>query len=595
MSSSYTLKFSDPTTSTFIVVQGTSVGTGKNNYDTSLELVGPGYVNFGQAVGQNFVRLLENFSSPFPPLNPIKGQLWYDTSNPDRYVLRINNGSVTSSRWPAANGIYQQPNDPYVEYPSNIKEGDVWVDTSVNQLKIRYATGWTLVGPGTEAGANKSGSEAVTLQSNTGSSYPVILNWVDGKVVEVISYRDFTPRTVIEGFSTIKAGTNLTSKNYAKYNGVAERASALELPNGLLVRASEVLKNRAPTQTHTGTFVIESGIGLVVKSANNAETLRAYTTSSGGTLKAFADFSNTASNSTFKVGITDLSYAMFNSNGTVGINTSTASATLDVHGAGKFLNTLTVATTAPTALSVGGGIVAGGPISAAGARVTGYMTVTNILTLGASGSGVIINPIIDDVYDLGTTSTRFRHIYASGVGSIGTTKFYGTLTGAASLLHTERAFSVSGQVTSTIVQFNGATDVVLTATITASAISGQTKTETTTATQTLLVLNTSTTAAGTLEKVSKKTFLSDVYPYMVPPGSIIPWGKSTAPTDLKPDGKYSWLLCNGSPYNRNDYSDLFAVISTNYGTTSPPAGQFFVPTYTASDNNGRPLYYIIKT
>ena len=47
--------------------------------------------------------------------------------------------------------------------------------------------------------------------------------------------------------------------------------------------------------------------------------------------------------------------------------------------------------------------------------------------------------------------------------------------------------------------------------------------------------------------------------------------------------------------NRNDYSDLFAVISTNYGTTSPPPGQFFVPTYTASDNNGRPLYYIIKT
>jgi microcystin-dependent protein len=36
------------------------------------------------------------------------------------------------------------------------------------------------------------------------------------------------------------------------------------------------------------------------------------------------------------------------------------------------------------------------------------------------------------------------------------------------------------------------------------------------------------------------------------------WAGSTAPT--------GWLLCNGAAVSRTTYSDLFAVISTTYGT-----------------------------
>lgn len=582
---SYTLRFSDPNTSSVILVEGTSVGPGKNNYDTTLELVGPGYTNFGQASAQNFLKLLENFASPYPPLNPIKGQLWYDTSNPDRYMLRINNGTLTSSRWPSANGIYQQSNDPYVEYPNNIKEGDVWVDTSVNQLKIRYSTGWTLVGPGTQAGANKSGSEAVTVPSNTGTDYPVILNWVDGKVVEIISYNNFTPRTTIEGFSVIKAGTNLTNKNSAKYNGIAERAAALELPNGTVVPASNVLKNRSVTQTHTGTFIVESNDGLVTKPTNSNETINVYAKSIGGTIKGYVDFSNTSNNATFKIGIKDNSYMLFSSNGNAGIGILTPSAAWHVNGTGKFASTLTIDSIADLALSVGGGATFGGPITADSGRINGLFTVTDTITLGTSGSGVILNPNIDDQYDLGTTSTRFRSIFAKEIGSIGSTRFYGTLTGSASLLETSRNFSVSGQINSSPVPFNGSTNVVLTATITASAISAQTVTDTTTVTQTLVVLNTATTAAGNLEKISKKSFLSDVYPYILLPGMINLYGASTAPS--------GFLLCNGTAYPQTSYPDLFAIIGTTYGSAAP--GTFRVPNMTPISATPGTVNYIIKT
>ena len=70
---------------------------------TDLTLVGRNYKGYGEAFNENFVSLLENFASTSAPSNPLKGQLWFDTSD-DR--LKIYDG--TSFR--TAGGPIVSPN-----------------------------------------------------------------------------------------------------------------------------------------------------------------------------------------------------------------------------------------------------------------------------------------------------------------------------------------------------------------------------------------------------------------------------------------------------------------------------------------------------
>lgn len=58
--------------------------------NTSLSLVGVNASGYAQAIGQNFVYMLENFSSPTPPMHPLVGQIWHDSS---AGVYRSFNGS----------------------------------------------------------------------------------------------------------------------------------------------------------------------------------------------------------------------------------------------------------------------------------------------------------------------------------------------------------------------------------------------------------------------------------------------------------------------------------------------------------------------
>jgi len=616
MASSYTLTFSDPYKTDTVVVPSATGGSGKNNYDTSLELVGPGYTNYGQSYAQNFLKLLENSASPYPPESPIEGQLWYDTSDPTRKVLRINNGTDISSRWPTASGVFQQPNDPAVQFGQTLKDGDVWIDTANSQLKIRSSTEWTLVGPSLGSGTTKTGSEFANIESNTGATYPVILNWVGGNVVEIIAYNAFTPRSVIEGFSTLGTGTNLTSKVPARYNGTAEKAASLVVTNNTTLRAIDLMRNNVTSQTHTGTLTVNSVNGLYVQNSNYNQTVQIYSGVSGG----FVTFSDVTK--PFNLGFSaGPSIKLDPINGVLGINTSTTalSPTLDVYGSGRFTGALSLTSTSPSALSISGGVsvtnsaTIGGSIS-----ILGTTTATGKLTVGSTASsGIIIQPGRHDAYDIGSTSTRFRSIYAATVGySIGigdastaTTIFYGRLVGTATRLETNRNFSITGQVSAGAVTFNGTSNVNLVTTLARGAIASQSTTATSVPTHTLLVLNTSTSTSS-LEQISKVNFLADVYSSLtninssltnivsslttvysyMPTGAIMAYGNASAPT--------GFLLCNGSSVSTSTYSSLYSLIGYTYGGSG---STFNLPNMSTSTyvstgtSTGTFIKYIIKT
>ena len=52
-----------------------------NTSATSLALVGRAVNGYGESENENYVFLLENFANDTPPLQPILGQLWYDSDN----------------------------------------------------------------------------------------------------------------------------------------------------------------------------------------------------------------------------------------------------------------------------------------------------------------------------------------------------------------------------------------------------------------------------------------------------------------------------------------------------------------------------------
>lgn len=70
-----------------------------NVNSTSLNLPGKGRVDYGEHYNENLVRMLEHFSSPTAPANPIRGQIWYNLlSTPP--ALGVFSSNQTSTGWP---------------------------------------------------------------------------------------------------------------------------------------------------------------------------------------------------------------------------------------------------------------------------------------------------------------------------------------------------------------------------------------------------------------------------------------------------------------------------------------------------------------
>jgi hypothetical protein len=63
---------------------------------TTLGLPGRNYAGYGNVLNTNFVHLLENFANDTPPAHPLKGQLWYDTSDGKLKVCPADGTTVTS-------------------------------------------------------------------------------------------------------------------------------------------------------------------------------------------------------------------------------------------------------------------------------------------------------------------------------------------------------------------------------------------------------------------------------------------------------------------------------------------------------------------
>lgn len=116
----------------------------------SLNLIGKNQPVYGKEQNENFLHLLENFSSPTPPEHPTIGQIWFEKV--------LIDGAYTGSY---NLKVYVDPtsDDPWVKIPqvvvSSIQPeervsviGDMWYDTENHEFKIYDGeNGWLKIGP----------------------------------------------------------------------------------------------------------------------------------------------------------------------------------------------------------------------------------------------------------------------------------------------------------------------------------------------------------------------------------------------------------------------------------------------------------------
>ena len=192
-------------------------GTVDNTLD--ITLIGKNYAGYGQALNDDLVWLLENFSNTTPPLRPISGQLWFDATTTN---LKINVYEQVNNQWKTL-----AINNVSTSQPTAPTTGDMWYDETNNQLKIFNGASYDLVGPQSVTGKGITQMQSVSLTDteSTPGTHAVQLAYANGTILFIVSKEQFSPNPAIAGFPVIYPG--ITINDQAKFNGTATNADNL--------------------------------------------------------------------------------------------------------------------------------------------------------------------------------------------------------------------------------------------------------------------------------------------------------------------------------------------------------------------------------
>lgn len=575
---SYQVKFSD-TTKTPITVNDQTL-----NQDRSISFVGKNYAGYSQAIAENFLHLLENFAKSTQPTNPVTGQLWYDTTVGENNQLKLFDGS----RWVAAGNVKKATTQPTTSVI-----GDLWVDTDNQQLFLYNGTSWILVGPQYSTG-QKTGAEVELISDTLGDTVrPVVTLFVKDERVAIISERQFTPKSTLEGFTTLKQGINLSTKNFNsttlgnKFWGVAEKADAL-IVGSATVAASNFLRSDQTSTTNFG-LNVRNNAGISI-----GDDLSLSVGIDGNSATFFNKISGSSIDFKLKSSAATSTVLRIDSSQRVGINKTNPDESLDVVGNIKTNGQIIVTNTQD---STG--------INTGSIRTTGGASINKKLFVGENlevdGNSILKNalPKTDSSFNVGSQSVRWNNIFANRVGQPENelagkpaTNFFGNFNGfltgnisgnAAGLtsttvfslgdrLNPDGSVAQTSDVISAGINFNGSTttnNVTLTGIISPSFITNKPQSTDSQASDEFLM-----SRAGVLSRVSKSTFLRNVP--LVPTGSIFPFAGAVVPV--------GYLLCDGSEQLIASYPELFAVIEYRYKPLSLLTG---VATFGLPDLRGR--------
>jgi len=236
----------------------TTITDGTVDNTTSLQLFGKSYSGFGEGLNENLVKLLENAASTSAPTAPLRGELWFDTTTNQIKVYDGTSFKPTGG----AKASSAQPTSP--------STGDLWLDTDDDQVYAYTGTAWQLVGPVYTSGQTLSGWKIETLASSGGNKV-VSSMYVGNTRVAILSKETFTPTATQTGFAEIKAGLTLNSTLGAVFEGTNTQATFVDVSSttnssASLIAGGNFLRADA-ADTTAGSLTIDSDGGLVVGDA----------------------------------------------------------------------------------------------------------------------------------------------------------------------------------------------------------------------------------------------------------------------------------------------------------------------------------------
>jgi len=528
-----------------------------SSQDTSLTFPGRNVTGYGQIIAENFLSLLENFASASQPVNPVEGQLWYDTTNG---VLQL----YDNTNWKAASNIQKGPTEPSV---ANSKVGELWVDTTNQQLRIYTGSRWLLVGPSESAIDGKRYGPAIEkIVDQDNFDRNVLTFYIADTPVAILSRDTFTPKIEIKGFDQIKSGLNIATPANAseqlefesiflggelpKLIGTASNADALNI-GGVEIAAAKFLRSDVTNTTEFG-FNIRNNQGLTIGLDGNfqlttsATSAKIYNSAAGSSLDLQVN----------RNGIPDTILRILDDK--VGINVAAPNSELDVDGDIGLTGSLIVTNTTETINLNTGSIRTDG-----GAAIKKSVRVGQNLNVDGATNTKNILPTANETYDLGSTALRWNNIRAKTVIA---DEIQGTISGnitgnanTATNLRNVTNFTMAGDVVSSGFTFDGIGDAkVFNTQLTANIITSKSSPlpNRSAGQDQILVYRAnperSSTSVGLL-KQTRDTFIGDLG---VPIGAILPYSGPTAP--------YGYLLCDGGEVEIAKFRTLYDVIGTRY-------------------------------
>ena len=551
----YTVNFTDRENKTPVTVFDNT-----SNADTSINFPGRNVTGYGQIIAENFLHLLENFASGAAPASPVEGQLWYNSLEG---ILQI----WDNTQWKAASNIQKSTTEPSVE---TSRVGELWVDTTNQQLYVFSGASWILVGPNFSSGL-RSGPVVESVIDSDNFDRVILTIFIDDIPVIIISKDSFTPKNSINGFTAIKTGINITSLDIGeggfspKFYGTALSADSLNI-GGTAVAAAKFLRTDTVNTTEQA-FNIRNNSGLTLgvdgtfSLTTSPTAAKIYNATSGSSIDLQTN-RNGVPSTVVKI-VNDL----------VGINTEAPDEALTVSGNIKTDGNLILTNTAESTNFSNGSFRTAGGIA-----VTKNILVGRNLDVYGSTITTSVEPRETERYDSGSLTRRWNTVRTK-------TLIADTLVGAlqgniignattATNLRFPTTFRMQGDITSANITFDGqvgGTIKTFETVITSGIISSKVEPSPNVSLKDDYVL-VFRSGEGLL-KQTRNVFVGDLG---IPIGTILPYSGATAP--------YGYLLCDGSEQEISKYRDLYNVIGTTYGT--PFRGQSGL-TFVLPDMRGR--------